>query len=152
MFLSNRNRTNRNRKRGVRGPKTKRGTKVGGPHIANQVLRVTVPKSIFSGEPDSELVLKEEIAVRTFAAEPARVGAQWLWSAEDKTPMGSFWQGFRINLEVPCYVERLVETQREVIEEVKREAEAQYREFISKAAKRDFAEKEMRAELGLTSA
>lgn len=123
-------------------------------HIANQILRVTIPKSIFVGESDSEAVVKEEISVRTFATEPARVGAQWMWSAEEVKEVGkgkleSEWHGFRIYLEVPCYVERLVETQREVIEEVKREAEQQYREWTARSMLRTFGSDISKSDLGL---
>lgn len=126
------------------------------PYLANQIVKVTVPKSVFSSEAE-EAVLKEEIEVRTFVTEPARIGAQWMWSAEEVKEVGkgkleSEWHGFRIYIEVPCYVERLVETQREVIEKVKMEAQVQYREFISRAAKRDFVEKEIQDELGTAMA
>ena len=92
--------------------------------------------------------------MRTFATEPARVGAQWMWSAEEVKEVGkgkleSEWHGFRIYLEVPCYVERLVETQREVIEEVKREAEQQYREWTARSMLRTFGSDISKSDLGL---
>lgn len=120
-------------------------------YITNQIIRVSVPKSIFAGEADDEKVVKEEISVRIFSTESARVGAQWMWSKEVDTGLEvKEWYGFRIYIEVPCYVERLVETQREVVEEVKREGEQQLREFISKLARRDFGDKDVQATLGLS--
>lgn len=158
MFLKKRPvRVKKTKARQVRGGAVKRKS-VAGPEVkaysANQTLRVTVPKSIFSGDSESDLVLKEEISVRRFVTSPARVRAEWGWSVEEVKEVGkgkleSEWGRFVISLEVPCYIERLVETQREVIEEVKREAEAQRKEHVGKAARRDFAEKEMQAELGV---
>lgn len=124
------------------------------PHVASQITRVTIPRSIFVGDSDSEVVIKEEITVRTFVTEPARVGAQWMWSAEEVKEVGkgkleSEWHGFRIYLEVPCYVERIVETQREVIEEVRREAEQQHREWTAKSTLRTFGTEISKSDLGL---
>lgn len=136
------------------GQRNKSRDSDGKPHFANQIVRVTIPKSIFVGESDSEAVVKEEISVRTFVTEPARVGAQWMWSAEEVKEVGkgkleSEWHGFRIYLEVPCYAERIVETQREVIEEVKREAEQQHREWTAKSTLRTFGTEISKSDLGL---
>jgi|CXWL01.1.fsa_nt_gi hypothetical protein len=158
MFLSDKNKSTRAKKakpvrrqvlRNIEVPRSNQKQ-----HIANQILRVTIPKSIFVGESDSEVVVKEEVSVRTFVTEPARVGAQMMWSAEEVKEVGkgkleSEWHGFRIYLEVPCYVERLVETQREVIEEVKREAEQQHREWTARSTLRMFGTEIDKSDLGL---
>lgn len=157
MFLSNKpakkakTRVNYVRRQVQRNKSRQNGQK---QYVVNQIMRVTIPKSIFVGESDNEVVLKEEINVRTFVTEPARVGAQWMWSAEEVKEVGkgkleSEWHGFRIYLEVPCYIERIIETQREVVEEVKREAEQQHREWTAKSTLRTFGTEISKSDLGL---
>jgi len=129
-------------------------TKKNKVYIANEIIKVTIPKSVFVGDSENEMVVKEEVNVRTFVTEPAKVGAQWMWSAEEVREVGkgkleSTWHGFRIYLEVPCYIERIVETQREVIEEVKREAEQQYREWQAKSTLKTFGTEISKSDLGL---
>ena len=155
MFLSNKSTKPQKRTRGKAKRSQKREDAAIAPKliVANQVMRVTVPRSVFSGE-DGELVRKEEISVRIFVTEPAKVGAQWMWSAEEvketgKGKLESEWHGFRISIEVPCYVERVEEVKREVIEEVKREAEQQKREFVARSTKQTFGSDTDKADLGL---
>lgn len=154
MFLSKKTKAKPTKKRKNTGKRRSASSTSGKLYVANQIKRVTIPKSMFVGESDGEEVVKQEISVRTFVTDPAKVGAQWMWSAEEvnEMPDGKFessWHGFRIYLEVPCYVERIVETQREIIEEVKREADQQYREWQRRSTIKTFGSEVTKSDLGL---
>lgn len=81
-------------------------------------------------------ILKEEINVHEFITTPARISAQWMFSIEVSP---GEWQGFRLYVERPCYVEEIDKVKGEVIKEVKAEADVQRRILVQELSQKYFA-------------
>lgn len=122
-----------------KNPKTKKPKAVKPPNIAKTKSEPeTVSVSRFSGKPSTEngeAQPTEQIKVRKFVTEPARVGFQSMISLEI---FPGEWRGARAYVEIPCYVEELDQAGEEAMRRAKKIVEVEKAEIIAKASKEYF--------------
>mgnify|MGYP001563266675 CR=1 FL=1 len=100
-----------------------------------KVAKVKGGKGIVVEEESKEEMVTEEIGIRRFVTDPARVGVQFMDSMQISS---SEWRGVRVYVERPCYVEEIDKTIDEVTTQAKALLETQRKEIILKAGQEYF--------------